>query len=86
MKILVNANRIRNTFPDYQEIKEEIISLEGDALTEKGMTIRSIKNGSKFRKENKIKGGSMIKWTAEIKEKGSIINLELRSAISNLEL
>jgi hypothetical protein len=66
------------SFPNYQQTKEEIIGLEGDTMTEKGGTLRSIKNGSRFRKENKIKGGSMTKWIADIKEKGHFVNLELR--------
>lgn len=66
-------------FPNIQTIKEEIISLEGDEMTERGATMRSLGNkGSKFRQENKAKGGILVNWTNYIKEKGSVINLELK--------
>ena len=34
--------------------------------------------GSRFKKESKIKHGTMKKWYLEIREKGVVINLELR--------
>lgn len=68
---------MRDTFPDSREVKEEIIAAEGDG-TEKAMTMRSLKPGSKFKRNEKLKGGTMTKWAAHIKEKGAIVNIDLR--------
>jgi hypothetical protein len=76
----------KNKFPSVLEkqpkiarVKEEIIGIEGDNYSERGYSVKTLgMQGSRFKKESKIKHGTMKKWYLEIKEKGVVINLELR--------
>ena len=66
--------------PKSIKVKEEVVGLEGDNYTERGYSVKTLgMQGSRFNKQNKINYGTMTKWDLEIREKGVVINLELRT-------
>lgn len=66
--------------PKSTKVKEEVVGLEGDNYTERGYSVKTLgMQGSRFNKQNKINYGTMTKWDLEIREKGVVINLELRT-------
>ena len=75
----VKIPKVLEKQPKSQRVKEEIVGIEGDNFTDKGYTVKTLgMQGSKFKNQNTIKHGTMTKWYLEIKEKGIIINIELR--------
>lgn len=73
--------------PKSIKVKEDIIGLEGDNYTERGYSVKTLgMQGSRFKKQNKINYGTMTKWLLEIREKGVVVNLELRTIkVTDLE-
>lgn len=75
----VKIPKILEKQPKSQRVKEEIVDIEGDNFTDRGNTVKTLgMQGSRFKQQSKIKHGTMTKWYLEIKEKGVIINIELR--------
>ncbi len=75
----INIPNILDKQPKITRVKEEIVGIEGDNFSERGYSVKTLgMQGSRFKQQSKIKHGTMIKWYLEIKEKGVVINVELR--------